>query len=285
MTDIKSVLVTGGTGNIGGAIVQELIKHHYSVTVLCRSEQSAEKAQSYGAAVLHGDIGDPSGWSDGLGDFDALIHTACSFEEDMGDIDRLFIRTIAQEAEKRRDDLIVLYTTGCWNFGSHADKVHESTEKVPMADFKWMLENGDYLLQQRGVDVRFVSPVNVVDVEVGSVPPILHWELERHGQPCVPETKDLTWSLIDRRNLAELYRLVLENGQSGEEYIGSGSDHSVQELAQSLSDEPLKYVPLSDWSVTYGSWSEGYGLKQLFSSQKAMQTLGWVPKPINITGL
>lgn len=284
MTSIQSVLVTGGTGNIGSAVVQTLVQHQYSVTVLCRSEKSAEKARSLGAEVLSGDIGDPSGWCESLESFDALIHTACSFEEDMAETDRLFSRAVAKATEARETRLVMLYTTGCWNFGGHVNTVTEDAEKQPMPDFQWMQDHGDYLSRQPGLDVRFVSPVNVVDQAEGYVPSVLLWELDRHGQPCMPDVSELAWSLVERHNLAELYRLVLENGQSGEEYIGSGSDHSVYELAASLSDSPVKSVPISDWSETYGSWSEGYALKQLFSSQKAVEQLGWVPEPVSVAG-
>jgi len=280
MTQISSVLVTGGTGNIGSAVVQELLKYNYSVSVLCRSEQSAVKVKALGANVIYGDIKKTELWIQCLGEFDALIHTACTFEDDMAEVDSHFSQALANAAKLRSTPLILLYTTGCWNFGEHALRVTEHSKKNVLKDFKWMEDNGHYLKKQTNLDVRFVSPVNVVDNQQGNVPPILMWELERHQQPCIPNIDKLTWSLVDRHNLSELYRLVLEKGITGEEYIGSGSDHLVVELAQSLSPLETKTLALSDWLETYGSWSAGYGIKQVFSSEKAIKNLGWKPQAI-----
>jgi hypothetical protein len=74
---------------------------------------------------------------------------------------------------------------------------------------------------------------------------------------------------------------VLENGTAGEEYIGSGSDNLVSELAKSISPLEIKTTPISDWLDTYGSWSAGYGIKQVFSSDKAIKNLGWKPQTIH----
>ena len=281
MTINHAVLVTGGTGNIGSAIVSELLHHHYDVTILCRSEESANRATKLGAKVLLGSINESKTWLGELDQYESLIHTACSFSEDMGQIDMAFMHVLAHQSKQRLAPLKLIYTAGCWTYGSHKNIITETTQKQSTIDFQWMLESIDYLSSQTTIDLRVVSPTNVVNKEEHNVPPILLWELERCGQPVIPSDETLTWSLVERENLAELYRLVLEKGQRGEEYIGSAeSTASVISLAKKLSSQPIKAQAYNEWLASYGSWTEGYTLQQEFSSQKAIKELGWQPKAL-----
>ena len=282
MTTINSVLVTGGTGNIGSAIVIELLRHHYDVSILCRSAESAALAKKMGAKVVLGSMDGPQRWLAVLTEYETLIHTACSFTEDMGKVDMAFmqaiVQAITQQTEKRLTPLTLIYTAGCWLYGSHDRVITETTTKRSIVDFQWMTDSMDYLRAQPQIDMRIVSPANVVNKDQHNVPPILLWELARCGQPCLPSDEMLTWSLVERENLTELYRLVLEKGQRGEEYIGSAKPAaSVLSLAKTLSSQAVKEHAYNEWLAIYGSWTEGYILQQEFSSDKAIDELGWQP--------
>ncbi len=279
MVHSRSVLVTGGTGNIGSAIVAELVQHDYRVSVLCRSEQNESRARLMGAEVVSGGIKEPAAWLEELEHFDALIHTACGFGQDMGLIDMQFMKAITEDSSKRLSPLILIYTSGCWVYGNSEQIISEQTAKTPLPEFQWMQDSIDFLQAQPTIDLRVVSPANVVSKAQKNVPLILHWELDRCGQPCIPSIAQLSWSLVERNNLAELYRLVLEKGQRGEEYIGSGQAKvNVAELAGQLSPLPIKKVPIDEWCEHYGAWTEGYAMKQEFSSKKATTELGWQPR-------
>jgi hypothetical protein len=90
--------------------------------------------------------------------------------------------------------------------------ITETTPKHSVADFQWMLDNIAWLSDKENIDLRVVSPVNVVCEEEHYLPPILSWEIERCGHPVLPADETQTWPLVERTNLAELYRLVLERG-------------------------------------------------------------------------
>lgn len=273
----KRVLVTGGTGSIGSAIVAELLANHYQVDVLCRSQQSAEKVPAP-AKVIMGDISAPQQWAEHIQQIDVLIHTACGFAEDMGSIDRQFLQAVAAQAALRSEPLLILYTTGCWTFGNQPDIINEQSVQHAIHDFQWMLDNSSWLATQPQIRLRRVSPANVVSQEQQFAMPILHWELERHGQPTIPDIANLAWPLVERRDLARLYRLVLEQGEDGEEYIGCASHIPAVTLAGRLADNSVKRVAISDWFATYGTWTEGYGLHQKLCSEKARTNLGWQPE-------
>ncbi len=281
MSQSISVLVTGGTGNVGSAVVAELLQHGHCVSVLCRSEQSENRARTMGAGVVAGSIEEPTHWLEALGRFDALIHTACGFGPDMGQIDLQLMNAIAQSSVKRKSPLTLVYTSGCWTYGNSERAISEQTPKNSMPEFQWMLDSIDFMQDKPNIDLRVVSPVNVVSKEQQSVPPILLWELERCGKPCIPSTEQLCWSLVDREDLAELYRLVLEKGKRGEEYIGAGdSEVDVVDIVARLSPLPVKKVPIIEWQELYGDWAGAYALRQPFTSDKAKTELGWQSRSV-----
>src|ERR1700686_3037181 len=86
--DELRILVLGGTGSIGSAVVRELIGRGHEVLGLARSEASATKLASFGATPLRGDIASSETWTGRLPQLDAVVHAACDFDSDMGAIDR-----------------------------------------------------------------------------------------------------------------------------------------------------------------------------------------------------
>jgi dihydroflavonol-4-reductase len=70
------VLVTGGTGFIGGAVVRELAGRGHAVRVLCRPTSVAERAAQAGAEVVRGELTDAAAIRAALSGCDAVMHVA-----------------------------------------------------------------------------------------------------------------------------------------------------------------------------------------------------------------
>ncbi|MEV7185963.1 condensation domain-containing protein [Kitasatospora sp. NPDC093102] len=80
-----TVLLTGATGGVGAAVLQELMAQGRPVRVLVRPE-SAHLPALNGAEVVEGDLGDVDSLRRAVEGADAVIHSACTFTDHATDL-------------------------------------------------------------------------------------------------------------------------------------------------------------------------------------------------------
>lgn len=277
-------LVLGGTGNIGSAVVQALVKRGARVTSLCRNQRGAEKAEALGSSPLFGDIRAPERWASSARSFDAVIHAACTFDADMGTTDTNLTAALIETLSESRSKKRLIYTAGAWCYGNTSPAgADESSPFDPPPEFAWGVANSRWVLHAASISGVVVHPANVVDKSALGIPPILLRENEEQQTLRVPGTPVTKWPLVERDDLAQLYCLALEKGRAGEGYIGASEEGvAVGKLASvlarhwNLSGETT-YESVVYWMQKYGSWARGYALNQVMRSHKASRELGWAP--------
>ena len=123
------ILLTGGTGFVGAAVLRRLVDDGHAVTAVVRSESSGETVAAAGATPLQGDLFDSAWLAAQLREHDAGVHTAAPGDETSATMDDAVVDA-AVEAFGGTDKPFV-HTGGVWTYGSGADLDEETPYDAP----------------------------------------------------------------------------------------------------------------------------------------------------------
>ena len=73
---IMRVFLTGGTGYVGSAVLESLVRGGHQVDALVRNNEAAARVQARGAQAVLGDFTQPASWRDRAAAADGVIHAA-----------------------------------------------------------------------------------------------------------------------------------------------------------------------------------------------------------------
>jgi len=278
------VFVLGGTGSIGSAVVQELIRRGHDVLALARSDVSAAKSGEAGATPMLGDIAAPEPWTGRFPSVDAVIHMACDFSTAMGAIDRRLLDVLLPALAAQPNRPRFIYTGGGWLFGATGDALAtEATPFCPLPAFAWMVPNLKRVLEATEVDGIVIHPAMVYAGGGGVFQRFARDAVERDAVRVVASER-VRWPLVHSEDLAALYVLALEKAPARSSYIGAAIDGlAVGRIARAFAGrfgtrlvEPQIISPdaIAD---ELGEWARGYALDQRLSGAKARWELGWSP--------
>ena len=283
--EVVRVLVLGGTGSIGSALVRELIARGHRVCGLARSDVAAAKLRELGATAIAGDIAAPEQWTAGLPPLDAVVHAACDFSTDMAGIDRrlldLLLAALAAQPKKPR----FIYTGGCWLFGATGDNIAtEATPFRPLPAFAWMVPQLRRILTATEIDGIVIHPALVYGGNGGVFLRFARDAAEGEAIRVVAN-EEVRWPLVHSEDLATLYALALERAPAGSSYIGAANEGlAVGRVARAFArrfgtrhPEP-RIVSIDAIAAELGEWARGYALDQQLSGEKAQRDLGWKPR-------
>jgi nucleoside-diphosphate-sugar epimerase len=285
------VLILGGTGFIGTAVLREVIRRGYEVIALARSDASTRKLTELGAAPIAGDIGSPETWTTMLPPLDAVIHMACDFDSAMDEIERRLLDGLLPYLAAQPGKPRFITTGGCWLYGVTGDDVAtEDTPFRPLPAFAWMVPHLQRVLDTEGIDPVIIHPAMVYQADGGVFSRFACDAVERDAIRVVG-SEDVRWPLVHRDDLADLYALALESGVARASYIGAAiSGFPVGRIARAIAGrfgtrhQMPEIISADAIAAELGPWASGYALDQQLSGAKARRDLGWKPAHLDPEG-
>jgi dihydroflavonol-4-reductase len=314
---VRTVLVTGGTGFLGGAVVRALLGAGHRVRLLARQPEKADRQARAGAVeVVKGDILAPATVAGALTGVDAVVHVAglisvrAREQEQLYQINVEGTRNVLGAACER--GLRVLHTSSVATLGTtEAPQLRDEQDPLDLADAagypyaasKHQSEAVALDLARAGGDVVVLNPGLLLgpgDVSFSSTRIVREHLLGR-----LRFTLAGGISFADARDVADGYVAALTRGRAGQRYLLAGINLGYPDLVERL--HQVTGLP-GAWPVPglaarwFGMWSQlaaavaphpldelnavtaTYGSRFNYCRvDKAVRELGYVQRPIEQT--
>jgi nucleoside-diphosphate-sugar epimerase len=274
------VFVTGASGFVGTAVVQELQQAGHLVLGLARSDEAAQALVAAGAAVHRGSLEDLDSLQRGAAAADGVIHLA-------------FIHDFTQYQAAAAADHRAIEAMGSVLAGSDRPLVvtaglaglaegRLATENDTPANGARTSEQAALALVPRGVRasvVRLAASVHDVG-DHGFVPYLIEVARQKGVAAYLGEGQN-RWPAVHRLDAARLFRLALEQAPAGARYHGAADEGiALRDIAAVIGRHlqvPLVSKPLEE-AADHFNWMGYFASLDLgASSALTQQQLGWRP--------
>jgi nucleoside-diphosphate-sugar epimerase len=276
------VFVTGATGFIGSAIVQELIGAGHKVVGLARSNESAAALVAAGAEAHRGSLDNLESLRSGAASADGVIHAAfihdfSKFKENC-EIERRAVAALGSALEGSDRPLIVTSGTLLVKGGlATEDQPASATSNPRIAS-----EETAASVAARGVRVSVLRlpPTVHGDGDHGFVPLLIGIAHEKGAAAYVGDGLN-HWPAVHRLDAAHLYRLVLEKGVAGARYHGAAEEGiAFRDIAAVIGKRlnvPVVSKTPEEAEDHFGWFAHFAASDNPTSSAQTRQQLGWQP--------
>ncbi len=231
------VFVTGATGWVGSAVVQDFVEAGHQVLGLARSDAGAQALAAMGASVQRGELDDLDSLRSGAEACDGVIHTA--FKHDFSqfqanaELDRRVIEAIGEVLAGSDPPLVTTSGTlmialvAPGRLGTENDAPDAAVPRVPS-------ELATLSLASRGVrsSVIRLPPSVHADGDKGFMPRLIDIARETGVSAYIGDGMN-RWPAVHRLDAARAFRLALEKGEAGSRYHAVGEQGiPVRQLAE-----------------------------------------------------
>ncbi|MYM70876.1 NAD-dependent epimerase/dehydratase family protein [Duganella sp. FT134W] len=279
------VFVTGATGWVGSAVIQELLDAGHEVLGLARSEDGADTLRQRGIAVHRGDLSDLDALAAGARACDGVIHTA--FIHDFkdfnaaGETDRRAIEAMGEAMAGSGKPLITTSGSALLPHGRVGTE-NDAPDPAGPAQHRTASEQLTLALAARDVRSSLVRlPPSVHgDGDYGFAPRLVDIARAKGVSAYIGEGNN-RWPAVHRFDAARLYRLVLEHGMAGARYHAIGEQGvATREIAEVIGKGlgvPVVSLAAEEALEHFGFLARFFGADCPASSAQTREQLGWQP--------
>lgn len=280
------IFITGASGFIGRAVVDELLRNGHTVTGLARNDESAQKLTSMGAQVHRGSIDDLASLKAGAAASEGVIHLA--FDHNFADFvgscrrDALAIEAIgAALADTNRPFVVtsglMLLPKGRLVTEDDLPDTSNIMTATRGANEKVAL---DFANKGVRVSVMRLAPTNHGEGDQGFITVLAAKAIEKGVSAYVGDGSN-RWPATHRLDAATAFRLALEKGEAGAVYHAAAEDGVlVKEIAEEIGrrlNVPVVSKSTDEAPAHFGWLGSFLGADAYASSIKTTNHLGWKP--------
>ena len=249
--------VTGGTGFIGGRMVERLLDDGWEVSALVRSPERAARIRDRGATLVLGDVTEPGTFEGPIKGADAVLHLAAYYALGVDDRERMMRINVqgTEDVLRAAGDAHVpriLYCSSVAALGSgppgsvgDETRVHHGEFPSVYEESKWLAHEATLRLVAGGLPVVSVMPGAVYGPgDVSFISVLLGLYAKRRLVVCSFRDSVASWVHVD--DVVDGMARALEKAPGGESYLLGGDNESIGGLLARI--KPLTGIkPPSVW--------------------------------------
>lgn len=278
------VFLTGATGFIGEAIIEELLGAGHEILGLARNEQKARLLERSGVSVQLGDLDDTDSLVAGARASNGVIHTAFGHDFskylEAGEADRRAIKAMGQALAGTGKPLVITSATTIVMPGQLALEDQAARADSP-SGVRAPSEHALAETSSRGVrSVALRLPPSVhAQGDHGFVPALIE-VARRTGVSAYIGDGANRWPAVHRRDAARLYRLALEKAPAGALHGVAEPGIPMRDIAAAIGeglDVPVRSLR-KDQAKAHFDWLAMFvAIDNPTSSAFTQRTVGWQP--------
>ena len=251
--------VTGGTGFIGGRLVQRLRDRGDDVVALVRSREKGRELEAMGCTLVEGDLSSSDAINEGVKGCDAAFHVAAVYKIGIPEAEHEAMYDSNVPGTERVLDAAfeagvapIVYVSTINVFGNTNHEVVDETYERPGNDYLSYYDETKYLSHQvakeridKGVPVVIVQPGGVYGPgdhsEIGNV-----IDQTRSGKLKPLPFAGLGFNLVHVDDVAEGILLAHDKGTIGESYALGGQIATMRDLVETTAKIADRKPPKRD---------------------------------------